>query len=74
MFSLNTNYFSKIENHFIINNGHYRIDFETLKRDYDVLNSECGKIHTMTSVAHSSMIEGKNEIESLLSLLRNEVE
>jgi hypothetical protein len=73
VFSLNINYFSKIKNYFIINNGHYRIDFETLKRDYDILNNECSKIHHMTRVAHSSMIDCKNQIESLLSLLRNEV-
>ena len=73
VFSLQANYLSKIENHFIINNGHYRIDFETLKINYDVLNNECRKIHTMTTVAYFSMIECKNEIESLLYLLKNEM-
>ena len=38
VFSLQANYFSKIEDHYINNNGNYRIDFETLERDYDVLN------------------------------------
>ena len=73
IFSLYNNYFSKIENHYIINDGHYRIDFETLERHYDVLNSECRKIHPITILIHSSMIDCKNQIESLLSLLRNEV-
>ncbi len=73
MFSLMNNYFSKIEDYSIANDGHYRIDYETLERDYDVLNTECRKIHTMTTITHSSMIECKNEIESLLSLIRNEV-
>ena len=74
VFSLNANYFSKIEDRVIINNGHYLMDFEILKRDYDVLNIECRKIHNMTMIAHSSMMECKSEIESLLSSLRNEVE
>ena len=74
VFSLQINYYSKIEDDIIINNGHYKIDFETLKRDYDVLNNECRKIYSMTNLAHSSMNECKNEIESLLSLLRNEIE
>lgn len=73
VFGLQSNYFSKIEEHYILNNGNYRIDFETLKRDYEILNNECRKIHTMTTVVHSSMIDCKNQIESLLSLLRNEV-
>ena len=73
IFSLYNNYFSKIENHYIINDGHYRIDFETLERHYDVLNSECRKIHPITILIHSSMIDCKNQIESLLSLLRKEV-
>jgi hypothetical protein len=74
VFSLNDNYFSKIEDYYINNNGNYRIDFEALERDYDVLNTECRKIHTMTTVAHSSMIDCKNQIQSLLSLLKNEIE
>lgn len=73
MFSLHNNYFSKIENHYIINDGHYRIDIETLEGHYDVLNSECRKIHHKTILIHSSMIDCKNQIESLLFLLRNEV-
>jgi hypothetical protein len=73
VFGIVTIYFSKIEDAFIINNGRYRIDFETLKRDYDVLDNECRKIHNMTRIAHSSMIECKNEIISLLSLLRKEI-
>jgi Family of unknown function (DUF6090) len=73
VFSLGTNYFSKIEGHSINNDSHYRIDFETLERDYDVLNTECRKIHNMTTTAHSSMIDCKNQIESLLTLLRNEL-
>jgi hypothetical protein len=74
VFSLQANYFSKIEDHYINNNGNYRIDFETLERDYDVLNKECRKIHTMTTVAHSSMIDCKNQIETLLSLIKKEIE
>ena len=73
VFSLNDNYFSKIEDHYINNNGNYRIDFETLKTDYDVLNTECHKIQAMTTITHSSMIDCKNQIESLLSSLRKEV-
>ena len=73
VFSLHTNYFSKIMEHYINNDGGYKIDFETLEKDYDVLNSECRKIHNMTTAAHSSMIECKNEIESLLTFLRNEL-
>ena len=74
VFSFSANYFSKIEDRVIINNGQYLMDFEILKRDYDVLNIECRKIHDMTIIAHSSMMECKKEIESLLSSLRNEVE
>jgi hypothetical protein len=74
VFSLQANYFSKIEDHYINNNGNYRIDFETLERDYDVLNKECRKTHTMTTVAHSSMIDCKNQIETLLSLIKKEIE
>ena len=74
MFSLMNNYFSKIEDSFIINNGRYNIDFETLERDYDILNAECRKIHAMTTITHSSMIDCKNQIESLLSSLRKEIE
>jgi hypothetical protein len=74
VFSLNANYFSRVEDRCIVNNGPYLMDFETLKKDYGVLNSECRKIHYMTEVSHSSMIECKNEIESLLSLLLEEVE
>jgi hypothetical protein len=73
VFSLNDNYFSKIEDHYINNNGNYRIDFETLKTDYDVLNTECRKIHTLTTVAHSSMIDCKNQIQSLLTLIKKEI-
>jgi len=73
MFSLMNNYFSKIEDSFIINNGHYSIDYATLERDYDVLNTECRKIQAMTTITHSSMIDCKNQIESLLSSLRKEV-
>ena len=51
----------------------YRIDFETLKTDYDVLNTECRKIHSLTAVAHSSMIDCKNQIESLLTLIKKEI-
>ena len=72
VFNLQAIYFSKIEDLYI-NNGSYRIDFETLERDYDVLNTECRKIHTMTTIAHSSMIDCKNQIESLLSLIKKEM-
>jgi hypothetical protein len=73
VFSLQATYFSKIEDYYINNNGNYRIDFETLERDYVVLNTECRKIHTLTTVAHSSMIDCKNQIESLLSLIKKEI-
>ena len=35
---------------------------------------ECRKIYTMTTVAHSSMIDYKNQIETLLSLIKKEIE
>lgn len=73
MFSLTTNYFSKIENFSITNNGHYKIDYEALEKYYDILNTECRKIHSMTINTHSSMLDCKKQIESLLILLRNEV-
>lgn len=74
VFSLSDNYFSKIEINYINNNGNYRVDFETLERDYDVLNKECSKIHNLTTLTLSSMIDCKNQIESLLSLIKKEIE
>jgi Family of unknown function (DUF6090) len=73
MFSLYNHYFSKIEDVAIRNEGRYKVDFETLERYYDVLRDECRKIHSMTDTTHSSMIQCKEEIESLLALVRNEV-
>jgi len=72
LFSLYTNYFSKIQN-YATDYGQYKIDFEILREDFDVLNEECRKINILTITTHESMIECKNEIESLLSLIKNEV-
>ena len=69
LFSLNTTYFSKIQN-YATDYGRYKITFEILEKDYDVLNEECRKINTLTILTHESMIRCKNEIESLLSELR----
>jgi hypothetical protein len=73
VFSLYLNYFSKIEEHYINKDENYVIDFEILEKDYDVLQSECRKIYSLTTTAHGAMIECKNAIESLLSLLKNQL-
>jgi hypothetical protein len=72
LFSLNTNYFSRIQN-YATEYGKYHIDFDILQKDYDVLNEECRKINTLTILTHESMIRCKGEIESLLSEIRNEI-
>ncbi|MDY2587949.1 DUF6090 family protein [Winogradskyella aquimaris] len=69
LFSLNTNFFSKIQN-YATDYGRYKITFEILGKHYDQLNEECRKINILTILTHESMIRCKNEIESLLSELR----
>ena len=72
LFSLYNNYFSKIQN-YKIEYGRYKIDFDILEKDYSILNEECRKINPLTFLVHGSMIECKNEIETLVSLLKKEL-
>jgi hypothetical protein len=73
VFSLFTNYYSKIQEHYIVNNKRYNIDYQLLEKNYELLQIECSKIHTLTIVAESSMIECEKEIEELLFFLRKEL-
>lgn len=72
IFSLYINFFSKIQNH-ATEYGRYEIDFEILRDNYDVLQDECRKINTLTVLVHGTMTTCKNEIESLLMALKEQV-
>lgn len=72
IFSLYTNFFSKIQN-YARDYGRYEIDFEILGKNYDVLQDECSKINNLTLLAHETMNSCKNEIELLLIALRTQV-
>lgn len=73
VFSLFNNYFSKIEDNYISNDKRYDIGFDTLESDYDILKNECRKIHYLTTLAHSSMLRCKSEIENVLSSIKSEM-
>jgi len=72
IFSLYTNFYSKIQN-YATEYGRYKIDFELLRENYDVLQDECRKINTLTVLAHGTMTTCKNEIESLLIALKEQL-
>jgi molybdopterin converting factor small subunit len=73
VFSFSNNYFSKIEDASIKSDRYYKIDFETLERHYNILNDECRKIHSLTVIAHSAMVDCKNQLELVISLLKKEL-
>ena len=73
VFSFSNNYFSKIEDTAISNDGDYIVDFGLLEKHYNVLNDECRKIHSLTVITHSAMIDCKENIEVLISLLNKEL-
>jgi hypothetical protein len=73
VFNLFSNYFSRIQVDYINNNSSYKIDFQTLEKDYHVLKYECSNIHSMSIFAQSSMIKCQKEIKDLLILLRKEL-
>ena len=73
LFSLSTNYFSKIQN-YATDYGRYDINFEIMETDYDILKEECRKINMLTLLIHESMIQCKREIESLLSELKEAID
>jgi len=68
------NYNSKIIESHLRNNDPFKIKYDVFKSHYDELNKECRKAYLLTATVRQAMLDCRDQIMSLNSLLRNELD